>query len=161
MSPAASHQIEIRIARQSDLVSLLNLFRNCVLTICRAHYSQDELTAWASACDNVQSWKNKIETQYFVVAHINEVLVGFGSLENNDLIDLLYVHKDCQGMGVASKIFESLSSMAGSQGIHTLKAEVSKTARLFFEAKGFVVARAQSKQMAGTLIENYQMIKDL
>jgi putative acetyltransferase len=161
MSPKSSSQIEIRIAKEADLESILILFKDCVLTICRGDYSQEQLNAWASAAANIQRWKDKIKLQYFVVAHVSKKLVGFGALENKDLIDLLYVHKDCQGSGVGSKILESLVSMSRSQGIKVLKAEVSKTARHFFESNGFAVVLEQAKQIDSLVITNYQMTKAL
>ena len=155
----SSSQIEIRVAEEADLQSILKLFKDCVLTVCRGDYSLEQLNAWASAAANIQKWKDKIKLQYFVVAHVNKKLVGFGALENKDLIDLLYVDKDYQGSGVGNKIFESLVSTARSQGTNVLKAEVSKTARHFFESKGFAVVLEQSKQIEGIVLKNYQMTK--
>jgi putative acetyltransferase len=159
MNQTSPLQIELKVAEEADLESILELFKDCVLTVCRGDYSQEQLNAWASAADDIQRWKGKIHHQYFVVAHVGNKLVGFGSLENNDLLDLFYVHKDCQGLGVGSKIFETLVSMAKSQRTNVLKAEVSKTARRFFESKGFAVVLEQSKQIAGVFLNNYQMTK--
>ena len=135
MSTMSSSQIEIRAAEEVDLESILKLFKDCVLTVCRGDYSQEELNAWASAAASSQRWKDKIKLQYFVVPHLDKELVGFGALENKDLIDLLYVHKDCQASGVGSKIFESLVSMARSQGTDVLKAEVSKQQDIFLNPR--------------------------
>jgi hypothetical protein len=44
-------------------------------------------------------------------------------------------------------------------GISVLKAEVSKTARLFFESNGFAVVLEQSKQIDGIVLNNYRMTK--
>src|SRR5688572_15318786 len=103
MSTMSSSQIEIRVAEEADLESILTLFKDCVLTVCRDDYSLEQLNVWASAATNIQRWKDKIKLQYFLVAHVNKKLVGFGALENKDLIDLLYVHKDCQGLGVGNR----------------------------------------------------------
>jgi putative acetyltransferase len=159
MSPMSPSEIEIRVAEEADLESILRLFKDCVLTVCRVDYSLEQLNVWASAAANIQRWKDKIQLQYFIVAHVNKKLVGFGALENKHLIDLLYVQKDCQRSGVGSKIFESLESMAQIHGIRVLKAEVSKTAKHFFEAKGFAVVLEQSKQIEGIVLNNYQMTK--
>jgi putative acetyltransferase len=159
MSTMSSSQIEIRVAEEADLESILKLFKDCVLTVCREDYSQEQLNAWASAAANTQRWEEKIKHQHFIVARVNKNLMGFGALGNKDSIDLLYVHKDYQGTGVGGKILESLISMARSQGIKVLKAEVSKTARHFFESNGFVVVLEQSKQIDGIVLNNYQMTK--
>ncbi|HYF68729.1 MAG TPA: GNAT family N-acetyltransferase [Ohtaekwangia sp.] len=147
------------MAEESDLDWILKLFQDCILTVCREDYSQAQLIAWTSAAANMRRWKDKIQSQYFIVAHINKKLVGFGALENKNVIDLLYVHKNCQRAGVGSKLFEHLVSTAQRQGIDVLKAQVSKTARPFFESKGFAIVHEQSKQIDATALQNYQMEK--
>jgi putative acetyltransferase len=131
------------------------------LKVCRGDYSLEQLNVWASAATNIQRWKDKIKLQYFLVSHVNKKLVGCGALENKDLIDLLYIHKDCQGLGVGNRILGRLISMARSQGIKVLKAEVSKTARHFFETNGFALVLEQSKRVDGIALNNYQMTKSI
>lgn len=43
----------IRVAQQSDVIELKNLFQNTVLTINRRNYSQAEVEDWASCGDNL------------------------------------------------------------------------------------------------------------
>lgn len=159
MSTILPGQIEIRAVRESDLESILQVFKDSVWNISYEDYSREQLDAWASAAHDIQRWKDKIKLQYFIVAYVNGKLVGFGALENNDLIDLLYVHKNFQGSGVGTGILENLISIARSKGSNVLKAVVSKTARRFFEARGFAIAQEQSIQIKGIALINYQMMK--
>jgi putative acetyltransferase len=154
-------QLEIRVAEARDLASILTLFKDCVLTVCREDYSEEQLTAWVSASENIGRWTGKIDNQFFIVAIYKDTIVGFGSLEGSDTIDLLYVHKSFQRLGVAGELFNVLRTRAEQLGTKTLKAEVSKTARSFFESRGFTNVVHQSKQSNGVMLDNYQMIKAL
>lgn len=80
MSPMSSSQVEIRRAEETDLESILKLFKDCVLTVCRDNYSQEQLNVWASAATNIQRWKDKIKLQYFVVALIISVNTGYNRI---------------------------------------------------------------------------------
>lgn len=153
--------VKIRVALPNDLESILALFKDCVLSICQDHYSAEQLTAWASSSENVSDWTRKVESQFFIVAINNEMIVGFGSLEGDDTLDLLYVHKNFQRAGVAGKLFHELQIRAEQLGTKVLKADVSKTARRFFEDRGFKVVVHQSTQTRGVALENYRMIKAL
>ena len=152
-------QLEIRLAETKDLPLIVALFKDCVLTVCKEDYSEEQVMAWAAASENTSRWTSKIENQFFIVAIDKGAIVGFGSLEGHDKIDLLYVHKDCQGLGVGTKVFECLVSRAQSYRINILRADVSRTAWHFFVAKGFTPVLEQSKEIDGTTITNYQMQK--
>jgi putative acetyltransferase len=90
-----------------------------------------------------------------------ETIVGFASLEGPDAIDLFYVHKDFQRSGVGDELFSALRERAEKNGAKELRAEVSKTAKGFFERKGFNVIVSQSVKRDGVELQNFQMIKVL
>jgi putative acetyltransferase len=154
-------QVQIKAAEVKDLEQILNLFRECVLTVCRADYSEAQLMAWASASSNTERWIRKIRNQFFIVALNKETIVGFASLEGSDKIDLFYVHKDFQRLGVADELFSALLQRAEKNGAKELRSDVSKTAKGFFERKGFNVIVSQSVERGGVTLDNFQMIKVL
>jgi putative acetyltransferase len=153
--------VHIRKAKLNDLTPMLELFVNCIHDVCKKDYEPDQLEAWASAASNSKRWIDKIGNQYFLVARIKNRIVGFTSLEGNDTVDLLYVHKDFQNIGIAGQLFNSILERVKITGCQTLNAEVSKTARPFFEHKGFVVVTEQMKIVQEVAIVNYQMVKFL
>jgi putative acetyltransferase len=154
-------QLEIRIAESRDLDSIIDLFRECVLTVCRADYSTEQLAAWASSSENIERWQGKIKDQFFIVAIGNGTIVGFGSLQESATVDLLYVHKHFQGLGVARALLHELTTMARQSGAMELKADVSKTARGFFENSGFRVVEKKSNKRNGVVLDNFEMIRAL
>jgi putative acetyltransferase len=60
--------VRIKAAEVKDLEPILDLFRECVLSVCRADYSETQLKAWASASSNTERWIHKIQNQFFIVA---------------------------------------------------------------------------------------------
>ena len=57
----------------------------------------------------------------------------------NEYFDFLYVHKDYQRQGIADNLYTEIQAKAIKQGTTLLTADVSITARPFFEKKGFKI----------------------
>jgi putative acetyltransferase len=150
-----------RKADSNDLPEILELFVDCVHIVCKKDYEKDQRAAWASAANSSKWWLDKIDNQYFIVAEKANRIIGFTALAGNDTVDLLYVHKDFQNIGIASLLLNSILDRVKIAGCYKLRAEVSKTARPFFEKKGFSDATEQTKIIQGIAIETYQMLKIL
>ena len=88
-------------------------------------------------------------------------LVGFGSLEGADLLDMLFVHRDHQGRGVARLLAGAPERDAQDRGAHAVRTFASITARPFFERQGYVVLRENVAVRAGMQLTNFLMVKDL
>ncbi len=95
--------------------------------------------------------------QYFLIAEIDEKMIGFGSLENGNHIDFLYIYKDFIRKGIANLIFDKLKAESLKLGFDKQTSDVSKTARPFFETKGFKVIRENKNKINGVEIINYHM----
>lgn len=153
--------ILLRPAAAEDVKEILNLFVGTVSGICRKDYSQEQIEAWTSSAGDWQRWKNKINHQYFVVAFLDGKLLGFASLEGTDYLDLFYVHRDFQGRGIGALLLMTLEEEAKSLACDVLRADVSFTAKGFFESRGFAVLEKQTRIIGRTAISNYKMAKNL
>lgn len=69
-------------------------------------------------------------------------------------LDRLYVHKDHQGIGIATALCEKLEASVESATVTT---HAFITARPFFEDRGYVV----KKEQQGILLTNYVMEKQI
>ena len=83
--------MEIRTAIPSDAEELIELSQSSILKTCREDYTQPQLKAWANGINRPNRFKEAIKNQYFIVAEIDNEIVGFASLENGNYIDFLYV----------------------------------------------------------------------
>ncbi len=154
-----NHFIRITSASSDDIPQLQMLYTDTIKAVCINDYGPEQITAWTAGAGNLERWLSAIETQYFLVARTGNSVIGFGSLKDGDYIDFLYVHKDYQGLGIAGTIFEQLEQRAAGLGKQELTADVSRTARPFFEKNGFKVQRENQNLIRGITLINYRMKK--
>ena len=82
--------------------------------------------------------------------------MGFGDIDSNTgYLDRLYVHKDHQGMGIATALCDRLEASAAG----LLVTHASITARPFFEKRGYKLVKEQQIERQGIFLTNYVMIK--
>lgn len=154
-------KISIRRSKPGDLAEVQELFVDTISAICKDDYSPEQIKVWTSSIENTRRWTEKLTSQYFLIAERNNQMVGFASLENNDYLDFLYVHKDHQRQGIADRLYAEIEKEAIKREATTLNSDVSKTARPFFEKKGFKILEMQTNTMKGIEIMNYKMTKRL
>ena len=153
--------MQIRRATLHDVPQLKSLYQGTITHINRAHYNPEQIRAWAATGERIASLENKIKAQHFYTAVTTDGQVtGFASLENDGELDMMYVHKDYQGQGIATLLITALYKKAAELGLKMLTAYVSITARPFFEKQGFRVVEAQQVQLGEVELENYKMVKD-
>jgi putative acetyltransferase len=153
--------IHIRKALESDLQEILNLFVNTIEQINSKDYSPEQIQAWKSSAKNTDRWKTKLASQTFVVAEINHKIVGFCSVEAPGYLDVLYVHAQYQRMGIAKHLYSQIENFALDSGFGILRAEVSITAKKFFEKQGFVEDSKQLVYIQNIALTNFKMSKTL
>lgn len=154
-------KISIRHSKLSDLTEMQKMFVDTISTICKDDYSPEQIKVWTSSIENTQRWTDKLTSQYFLIAELDNKIVGYASLENNDYFDFLYVHKDYQRQGIADRLYSEIEKEAINRNATILNSDVSETARRFFEKKGFKIITPQTNIIKGVEIVNYKMTKTL
>ena len=92
---------------------------------------------------------------------MSEEIVGYAEFEPNGHIDCFYTHHKYIGCGVGSALMISIIKKAAQNGIKRIFAEVSITARPFFEKQGFAITEEQKVEIRGMKLTNYKMEKYL
>ncbi|MBK6265517.1 GNAT family N-acetyltransferase [Marivirga sp. S37H4] len=156
-----NNEITIRPSKLDDLKEMQKLFVDTITTICKADYSTEQINVWTSSIENTQRWTDKLTSQYFLVAELGNQIVGYASLENNNYLDFLYVHSDYQRQGIADKLYDEIEKEAIKRKATALHSDVSKTAKPFFEKKGFRTIAPQINIIQGVEIINYKMARQL
>ncbi|MBP2617958.1 GNAT family N-acetyltransferase [Chryseobacterium jejuense] len=151
----------IRKGNLQDLSEMLILFQDTITAICKRDYNTTQLEAWKSGSENKERWQNVMNEQYVFIAESENKIVGFCTLAQGNYIDLLFVHKDYQHQGIASKLYELIEKEALDQNQKILTADVSKTAKLFFERMNFKAIQEQIVNVKGIDFINYKMEKRL
>lgn len=97
-----------------------------------------------------------------VVAVQGERVVGFSDLTDDGVLDMLFVHPDVGGQGVARLLVGAVPAEARRRGVSRVVTHASRTARAAFERLGFVVDRENAENWTrGVRVPNYDMHLDL
>ena len=78
------------------------------------------------------------------MAAINDEVVGFVELESSGHIDCFYVHHKFKNKGIGTSLIKEVLKTPNHLHLKKVFAEVSITAKPFFEAKGFKVIKQRS-----------------
>ncbi len=144
----------IRQYKQSDLDTLANLFYQTVHNVNCADYTEEQLCAWTNSPESLKTKQENLSKQYTLLAEIDGETVGFGSIDKNGCLDFLYVHKDYQRQGVATALCDELE-----KNYSTITTYASKTAKPFFEGRGYYTVKEQEVERFGIKLKNYEMRK--
>ena len=146
----------IREYKPTDCEDLVKLFYHTVHTINAKDYSQEQLKVWATDKIDLEVWNRSLSEHFTVVAVENNIIVGFGDIDNSGYLDRLYVHKDYQRRGVATIICDKLEQAVKVNKIIT---HASITAKPFFEQRGFKVVKEHQVVRNRIALTNYVMEK--
>lgn len=149
----------LRLYRPEDLEELVQLFYETVHTVNLGDYTREETDAWvpSPAAVDRAAWGESLSAHYTVVAEREGQLLGFGDMDSTGYFDRLYVHRDFQGRGVATSIAHALEGFAHGLGAQRVTVHASRTARPFFEGRGYRMLCAQQVERCGVLLENFAM----
>lgn len=155
------NKIKIRRANPGDLDEMQQLFVETIKHACTKDYNPQQIAAWTSSVNDKERWYKKLSSQTFLVAEVDDKMVGYTSLEKGNYIDFLYVHKNHLGKGIASLLLKEVEHLSLQSGYIEIQSDVSKTARPFFERKGYKIMRENKILVNDVGLINYRMIKKL
>ena len=153
--------IMVRPAEPGDASEMAKLFFETVHAINRRDYSSVEVNAWAPHMLSAEEWLARQEGKMVYAALEGDRVVGFAELEPSGHIDCFYTHKNHQGRGIGSLLLDRIEVRARDLRLSKLRAEVSFTAKSFFEHRGFRSLRRQEVLRRGVALRNFVMEKDL
>ncbi len=157
-----NNNILIRQYEESDATFLAAIYFNTIHHINIKDYSPDQVNAWAPKTSiEIERWLKKWEKLPPIVAVMDNNIVGFAEFEKNGHIDCFYCHHEYQRCGVGSALLKEIEQRARRDNINKIFAEVSITAKPFFEAHGFQVLKQQTVAIRGQQLTNFVMEKKL
>lgn len=150
----------IREYNVNDGAETFELFYNTVNSINSKNYNREQLGVWADKNDK-KSWCEKFNSGYTYVAIIDNVIVGIGEIDKKVQISRLYVHKDFQRQGIASKILDKLEACQFEIGIDKISTSTAIDGKEFYENKGFKIVWNDNKFIKGVNLPSYKMEKEI
>jgi putative acetyltransferase len=112
-------------------------------------YHPELIDRWAPHDKDMEQWAERLADTNPFVAIIGEQIVGMAELDPSGYIDYFYVHPKFQGKGVGTALMAAIEIEASQTGASRLSADVSVTAKPFFESRGFFVVEARSNIVIG------------
>jgi putative acetyltransferase len=159
-----AHQVQrpaLRPFLAADAPVLTEIFRASIEELTGEDYSAAQQAAWASLADDVAAFGERLTGGLTLVATIGGSTVGFAALKGVDHIDLLYVHPAAAGQGAGMLLADAIEKLAAARGATRLTADVSDTARVFFEKRGFIAQRRNTVSVGDEWLGNTSMEKRL
>ncbi|MBX5161084.1 MULTISPECIES: GNAT family N-acetyltransferase [unclassified Rhizobium] len=134
-------RILIRPYTPGDVDATIDIFLRAIREVSSKDYSPAEIEAWAKV-EDCSRWAERRISRPAWIAEFDGKPAGFSDLTGDGCLDMMFVHPDFQGLGFGR--------------IYT---EASRTARPFFERKGFWVVTKQIVAKRGQSLENFLMEK--
>jgi putative acetyltransferase len=153
--------LEIRRFESGDEETLRTLFYYTVRKICINDYTDAQVSAWAPNIYVAEDWNKKIALLNPFIVLLDGQVVGYADLQPDGYVDHFFCHWQHQGKGVGTALMQQLIAEGARNFNHRLYANVSLTAKPFFERHGFTVAKQQSVDIRGQTLTNFLMEKDL
>lgn len=160
--PVKPFPYSTRLATAADIPAIVEVFQNTIQKVNAKDYTREQLNIWSVVGNSFSIWKKRLTEQYFLVCENEKEITGFASLIiQNGCIDVLYVHHAHLKNGIAKKLLSELELQAKKAGQAEVWADVSITARPFFETNHFVVKKNYLKFLLGIEFRNTIMTKSL
>jgi putative acetyltransferase len=151
-------RILIRPYTPGDVDATVDIFLRAVREVSSKDYSPAEIEAWAKVEDRSR-WAERRISRPAWIAEFDGKPAGFSDLTGDGCLDMMFVHPEFQGLGIASRLLSRVEDEAVALGFGRIYTEVSRTARPFFEHKGFLVVTKQIVEKRDQSLENFLMEK--
>lgn len=155
----SANGIVLRRYVTTDLDGVIEVFQRAIREVASRDYDPAQVAAWSKV--DRDGWEPWRLTRPTWVAVLGEKIIGFSDLESDGHLDMMFVHSEHQGVGVASMLLATVEEAARHQGLSRIFTEASITARPFFEKRGFVVDARQQVTKDGETFTNFRMHKIL
>jgi GNAT superfamily N-acetyltransferase len=130
--------MRIREARVEDAAAACDVLRRSIVELCAADHGNDPalLDPWLAnkTPENVLAW---MAETHLLVAEEDGRLLGVAGLSSAGRVTLNYVAPEARFRGVSAALLQALEDKAAQLGCRTCTLESTKTARRFYEARGY------------------------
>lgn len=161
MSASANPKVGLRPFLPEDAAVLAAIFRASIEELTEDDYNPGQQEAWVSLAEDEAAFGEKLGKELTLIATFDGSPVGFAALENNTILDMLYVHPAATGRGVATTLYDALEKLATARGATELKVQASDNAREFFAQRGFVAQQRSTLSVGNEWLGSTLMKKPL
>lgn len=143
------YSMHIRRYLPDDISEITELFYNTVHTVNLKEYSSAQVNAWAPIDIDKVTWNHRLSENFSIVAEQDGRIVAFAPLAREGYYDL----QDYQRQGIAAALTDIIENEAVLRDVCELTADVSITAKPFFEKRGYEVNSKAKRRTKRTIID--------
>ncbi|MFS2178486.1 GNAT family N-acetyltransferase [Rhizobium pisi] len=151
-------RILIRPYAPGDADATIEIFLRAIREVSSKDYLPAQIEAWAQVEDRTL-WAERRISRPAWIAEMDGKPVGFSDLTSDGCLDMMFVRPEFQGLGIASGLLSRVEEEALKLEFSRIYTEASRTARPFFERRGFRLIAKQIVEKRGQSLENFLMEK--
>lgn len=138
------------------------MYQAAIRVTAAQHYDHDQVQAWAGTEIDLARWNHNRSAAWTVVAEQDGIIVGFADLTADGELDMLFVHPQAGGRGVARQLVAAILAEARRREFRSITTHASRAARPALERLGFVVdAENLENTVHAVAVPNFDMHIDL
>ncbi len=150
--------ITIRRYQPADTAATARVFHEAVTRTAACYYDEQQIAAWSNGSVDFDRWNARRSSAWTLVAESAREVVGFCDLAKDGEIDMLYVHPDHGGQGIARSLVEQVLAKARSLEIPTVTVRASRAAKPVLCRFGFVADHENiANTVNGVRVPNFTM----
>ena len=156
--------IVIRPAGADDFKTIASIFHDAVRQVAIRDYTQEQVEAWSPSEHSVEHWVKRTAALKVRLAALSETpatAAGFIGFADDGFIDLLFTRPEFLRRGIARSLLRDAESDLQKNCVARAYANVSLTARPFFEAMGYRSVKSQRVWCRSVEFQNFRMEKNL
>jgi putative acetyltransferase len=151
--------IAIRLARDEDCAAIARLRRHTIRHVNSRDYSDEVVRSWVPRVTAASLRASSDRCKRWIALDRGKI-VGFCEHTFEGELSRIYVHKDCLGKGLGSRLLRLAEASLEELGCERIWLDATVTAKDFYLAKGYEVVRKAS--YGGNKSEPiYKMIKSI
>jgi len=154
-----SQSFPIRPFMLADTMALRDLFAQSIEELTAEDYTEDQRLAWMARAADAEAFADRLEGMLTIIVQVDGEYLGFASLKDNTVLDMLYVHPYATRRGVGTALADALERLAAARGTREITVEASDTAQPFFAARGYVAGKRNLVQIDDEWLSNTTMIR--
>ncbi|MBW4565978.1 MAG: GNAT family N-acetyltransferase [Mojavia pulchra JT2-VF2] len=147
--------MNIRIAEQSDISALAELYQTTVLAIAPGHYSPEQTQMWASFASDRDTFGQFILKATTFIATDEMGILGFAGITEDGHVTSAYVRSNCIRQGIGSTLMQKILEYAHRHEIRRLYAEASEFSLGLFQKFGFHIYDTEIVDRQGVKFRRY------
>jgi putative acetyltransferase len=145
----------------ADIMPLRELFAASIEELTQDDYTEDQRVAWASTALDADVFAKRLSSNLTLVVQIADEHLGFATLKDNSVLDMLYVHPHHARVGVGTALADAMEKIATARGAAAITVEASDAAVEFFQERGYVATSRNLVEIDDEWLSNTSMAKQL